>query len=243
MKSLIIGNGEVGSSLYQVIKDYHETYIRDIENLEIDGIEVLHLCFPYSDKFVEIANGYIDKYKPKLTINHSSVAIGTTEQLKGDVCYSPIRGKHPNLTEGIRVFDKFIAGDWEPAQIARKYFNEVGIVLVVICERRAMRDLEFCKLMSNIRYGYEICFMQESERIANKFGVDMTNFKFWESSYNTGYELLGEEKLKRPILYGGYIGGHCVMQNVDILGSQYKSEMFDWIKLSNRKKEIENDSV
>lgn len=238
MKSLIIGKGQVGKSLHEVIWAYHETHIKDKEELELDGVEVLHLCFPYSENFIQIANEYIDKYKPLVTINHSSVSIGTTEQLKGDICYSPIRGRHPNLVKGIKFFEKFVAvNNKNILDIVIKYFLDCGIVKV--SSFPTIRELEFCKLMSNIRYGYEICFMQEAERIAKKFNIELNRFKIWELSYNDGYKILNESNMIRPILYSGVIGGHCIMQNLDILSKQYISEMFNWMKFSNTKKIVE----
>ena len=235
MKSLIIGNGQVGSSLYKVVSPHHETLVKDVDDLEADGIEILHLCFPFSEEFVEIANKYIEKYKPKVTVNHASVELGTTEKLKGLVCYSPIRGKHPNLDKGIKVFDKFIAGPKEATDIIDKYFRDANVKTIVYDEGY-IKTLEFCKLMSNIRYGYEICFMQEAERIAGKYKINLDTFKMFEESYNEGYKELGEDYMVRPILFGGIIGGHCVIQNMDILSKQCPSEMFDWMYFSHNKR-------
>lgn len=239
MKSLIIGKGQVGSGLCAVIEQYHETYIKDIEDLELEGVEVLHLCFPYSGKFIETANDYINKFKPKLTINHSSVPVGTTEKLVGICFYSPIRGKHPHLAEGIKTFEKFIAGPGSMISIAIKYFQECEIKVVAYSDPAMMRTLEFCKLMSNIRYGYEICFMQEAERIAKQLGADIEIFNDFERSYNLGYKELYEPNMRRPILYGGSIGGHCVMQNAEIISSQYRSQMIDWMFFSDAQKKLD----
>lgn len=239
MKSLIIGKGQVGTGLFDVISPFHETYIKDVEELEIEGIEVLHLCYPYSDKFIDTANDYIKKYSPKLVINHASVAIGTTEKIDADgslICYSPIRGKHPNLAGDIRIFDKFIAGEYEAVSLAKEYFKPCGMGIVMFSNKKDMRTLEFCKLVSNIRYGYEICFMQEMERIADEFGIDIGTFNLFEQSYNNGYKVLGQYNMIRPVLYGGVIGGHCVMQCTKILKDQHYSELFDWMEFSNIKK-------
>jgi hypothetical protein len=249
MKSLIIGKGQVGSGLYEVIKDYHETYIKDVEDLELEGVEILHLCFPNSDKFIELANAYIAKYQPKLTINHASVPVGTTENLSGLKCYSPVRGKHPRLAGDIKIFEKFIAGDYEACQMASDYFKKCGLSVVLYDEKEKIRTLEFCKLMSNIRYGYEICFMQEAERIAKELKVDIETFSAFEESYNKGYRLLGQHNMIRPILFGGSIGGHCVLQNAEIIRGQYPSQMIDWMFFSDAvkkldiKKETNNDPV
>jgi UDP-N-acetyl-D-mannosaminuronate dehydrogenase len=236
MKSLIVGKGQVGTSLFEVISPFHGTLIKDVEDLEVEDVEVLHLCFPYTDKFIEAANVYIAKYRPKLTINHASVPVGTTEKLSGNCVYSPIRGKHPNMANDIKVFTKFVAGDKEAADLAREYFVSCNLETVWV---QNIRSLEFCKLMSNVRYGYEICFMQEAERIANKLGADINMFLFFEADYNSGYDKLNQGNMKRPLLYGGLIGGHCVMQNADIINEQAPSEMINWMRFSNIKKSIE----
>jgi len=241
MKSLIIGNGQVGKGLYGAIKDFHETYVKDIEDLDIKDIEVLHLCFPYSDKFIEDANIYIDKYSPKLTINHASVAVGTSDALNGEVCYSPVRGKHPDLKKGIQTFDKFISGNSKKAvDMAVEYFKACNMNVIDL-EGNKMKDLELCKLLSNIRYGYEICFFQESERIHKKFKADPGIFKMFEQSYNDGYKKMNEGYMVRPILHGGHIGGHCVMQCSGILQEQESSELLDWMFFSNMKKLVEDE--
>lgn len=243
MKGLIIGKGQVGTSLYDVLKDVHETHIKDIEELELPNVEILHLCFPYSDQFVETANSYIEKYKPEIVINHASVAIGTTRQLKHKhVFYSPVRGKHPNLADGIRQFVKFVAGDVEYLPKVVEYFNKAN-VLIHAYDEKQVNALEFCKLMSNIRYGYEICFMQEAERMAKYFNIDIDKFKTFEMTYNLGYDKTGEAHLKRPQLTGGIIGGHCIMQNLDIITKQYTSEMADWMYFSNNKRKVELEKV
>lgn len=250
MKSLVIGNGQVGKGLYDVISKYHETYIKDVEDVDIEGIEVLHICYPYHDKFIWTTNDYIKKYKPSLVINHASVAIGTTEKIglehnigfKVDVVYSPIRGKHPNLSGDIATFDKFIAGETEASLKADKYFAECGMRTVVFPTVSDMRNLEFSKLMTNIRYGYEICFMQELDRIADAFGVDSKVFSEFEKSYNAGYKTLNQEYMTRPILYGGLIGGHCVMQCAKIVSDEHPSEMFDWMFFSQGKKQMETEN-
>ena len=64
MKTLIIGKGEIGTSLQRVLSPFYETYIKDIEPLEVEGIEVLHICFPYSKKFIKQVEEYKKQYKP-----------------------------------------------------------------------------------------------------------------------------------------------------------------------------------
>ena len=91
MKTLVIGKGQVGSALFDVLRGTHDVYIKDIEPLELDGVEVLHICYPDHDGFYQTTKDYIAKYKPKLTIINSSIRVGTTEQFATGVVYSPVR--------------------------------------------------------------------------------------------------------------------------------------------------------
>ena len=66
----------------------------------LDSIEqpdVLHVCYPFQiEDFVGVTAGYIDRFKPKVTVINSTVAVGTTRQISErtgtDVVNSPVRG-------------------------------------------------------------------------------------------------------------------------------------------------------
>src|SRR3990167_3215062 len=79
--TLIIGAGEVGSSLRRVLEPYYNVEVVDKEPIDIaEHPEIMHICFGYSDNFVEEVRGYQEKYKPQYTVIHSSVPIGTSRK-------------------------------------------------------------------------------------------------------------------------------------------------------------------
>src|SRR5216684_3573751 len=130
MKTLVIGNGEVGKSLFEVLHSAHETYMRDTEHFDLPGVEVLNICFPCREKnvFIETVKKYIEQYKPKLTIIHSTVPVGITRLIGKKVVHSPIHGKHPNLQGGILTFVKFVGGhDVASVYLAQRFLNAAGI--------------------------------------------------------------------------------------------------------------------
>jgi len=213
MRNLIIGGGEVGKAVYNIIKKAEpDTFIKDIEPLSIDNIFILHICIPYSDNFVSIVNKYIEQYQPEYTIIHSTVKIGTS-----DLCnayYSPIRGVHPNLEDGIRTFVKYLAPINEELRV---YL--VGLGLNARCVEKR-KTLEFSKLMSTTRYGMEIAFEKMMKEECDKLEIDYDiAYRDWTETYNYGYKKLGMENVVRPILnhVDGPIGGHCVQSNAAIL--------------------------
>jgi hypothetical protein len=252
MKSLIIGAGEVGKALKEIIQKTHEVIIRDIEPIDIGlgNIEVLHICYPESEQFIEITQKYIQEYKPKITIIHSSIPIGTSDKFGSDVVYSPIRGRHNriNSINGRRMYGlefdipryvKFIFGSKSARMMAKEYFEKCGIECDEYdCNRKS--DGEFLKLISNIHMGLEIAWRQEVGRILNHYHISSYLYDRWESTYNDGYKKCGDEHLIRPTMKPDPIGGHCIIPCTEILSKQFPSKIFDFILESNEKSKKEH---
>lgn len=121
MKIGIIGYGEIGQSLHKVYEGY-DVYIKDTNlniNQDLTQCDILNICIPYMENFIDIVNNYISQINPKLCVIHSTVAPGTTKKIKGRVCHSPIRGLHPNLDIGIKTFLKYIGS--EDLDVATEY--------------------------------------------------------------------------------------------------------------------------
>lgn len=218
MKTLIIGKGEVGTSLYHVLRSDHETYIKDVEDLELDGIEILNICFPPFEGFIEAVKKYQIQYKPRLTIIHSTVPVGTSSKL-GSV-HSPIHGKHPNLAQGIKTFVKYIgANNPEDAELAEKFLNQAGIKTKIV---KNPETSELSKIMCTTQYGLNIRAMQIIHDDCERLGADFKDVYGWNKYYNEGYDLLEMPQFHRPVLnyVEGPIGGHCVLPNCELLESK-----------------------
>ena len=205
-------------SLYHVLRSDHETYIKDKEDLELEGVEVLNICFPYFDGFIKAVVDYQYKYKPSLTIIHSTVPVGTSSKL-GSV-HSPIHGKHPNLAEGIKTFTKYVgANSPADAELAEQFLNQAGIRTKVV---KNPETSELSKIYCTTQYGINIVIMKEIKEMCDKTGADFSQaYKEWNQAYNKGYEDLGMSQFKRYSLEynSGPIGGHCVVNNAKILGT------------------------
>jgi UDP-N-acetyl-D-mannosaminuronate dehydrogenase len=220
MRSLTIGAGEIGKSLHAVLSEKHESYIRDIEDLKVENIDVLNICYPPFKGFVAQTKRYIAQYKPRLTIIHSTVAPGTTKKCGAMVVHSPVHGKHPNLQGGIKTFVKYIGGeDVYAVYLADKFLREAGIKTQVVSSSKTS---ELSKILCTTYYGWNILFMKEVAEICRKEGVPFHEvYTEWNFLYNTGYSELGMKQFSRPILdpVPGKIGGHCVVNNCDLLDS------------------------
>ena len=229
-KTLIIGAGEVGKSLYDVLKTKHEAYIRDTEDFKIDGIEVLNICYPPIKNFVEQTEKYINQYKPKLTIIHSTVPVGTTRKLGKNCVHSPIHGKHPNLSEGILTFTKYIGGvNASSVFAAIDFLGKAGIETMPVSSPETS---ELSKIFCTTYYGWNIVFAKELEKICEKYNVPFHEVYGWNNHYNTGYDKLGMGQFKRPVLVPikGEIGGHCVINNCKLIDSSLTNLILDFNK-------------
>ncbi len=216
MKTLIIGRGEVGNSLAEVLSPHYETHIRDVDPLPLEGIEVLNICIPYSKNFVKIVKGYIKEYKPKLTIIHSTVPPGTTRKLKA--VHSPIHGRHPNLADGIRTFIKYVGGVSLPDTLkARTYLQNAGINAMIVPDPETS---ELSKIYCTTQYGWDIMIMREIHEACKHYGADFEfAYRLWNQFYSEGYAKLGFPQFKRYSLeyMPGKVGGHCVINNAKVL--------------------------
>ncbi|MBS3096749.1 hypothetical protein J4480_04885 [Candidatus Woesearchaeota archaeon] len=238
---LVIGLGEVGNALCQVIEDSgnYKLFKKDIEDIRIrEEIDIMHVCIPYMDDFVKVAANYIKEYNPKLVVINSTVRPGTTKSIydktKKNMVHSPVRGKHPKIKEGLLLFVKFIGPiDKKSGEDAKEHFESLGMKTEVM---KSPMETELGKLFGTTYYGLCIAYHQEMERICKKFNADfkqaVTRFN---ETYNNGCKI-ANPNVVRPVLYPGFIGGHCVMPNIGLLKKDAKSDFLDSIEKSNELK-------
>ncbi len=217
MDTLIIGNGEIGKALFNILSKAYKSRIIDREPEDSPLVEIMHICFPYSDKFRSEVKRYQNIYNPKITVIHSTVPVGTSKSLK--TCHSPVMGIHPYLEESLRTFVKFVGG--RDADEVAGYFKQAGLK-VQIC--RKSETTELAKLMDTLYYGVSIEFAKEAESLCIEYKVPFAEaYTLWNRAYNEGYEGLGRKEVIRPILQPiqRKIGGHCVIPNLDMIKSKF----------------------
>ena len=149
MRTLIIGRGEIGKSLEKVLKGaLYTVFSRDKENIpDVKNVEIMHICFPYSDTFIETVKDYQEEYQPKYTVIHSTVPVGTSR--KCNAIHSPVVGIHPHLADSIKTFTKYLSG--EGASEVADYFRRAGIKVYLFNnqeETELMKRLEDIVLLS-----------------------------------------------------------------------------------------------
>jgi len=229
---IVIGLGEVGKALREIVKSKHQTFGVDI-NLpaSVSQCDVMHICFPFqSDKFVGQVVEYIDGYRPALTVINSTVAPGTTRSIAVEsgtaVVYSPVRGKHARMQEEMLHYTKFVGAlDQHSGERAVEHFDGLGMKTKLLGSPEAT---EIAKLTETSYFGLMIAWAQEVERYCTKLGV----------SYDEVVSFYEEIKFFPPVKYfPGKIGGHCVMPNIDILLQKFPSGLLQAIVQSNTLKQ------
>ena len=251
LKVGILGNGEIGSSLHKVYKlaKYDNVVIRDPYqgiNNSLSDCDIVNVAIPYFgyDKFVG-ALKELNLKKGCLIIIQSTIGLFTTDKIQKDIpdcicIQSPVRGVHPNLTEGMLIFDKYMG-------ISEKYYDNQKIVgkiknhLLRINMKPVVvpaKESEMAKMVSTTLYGVNIAAINDVAEMCEKYNLDFNNvFTRWQTGYNTGYTKLGKKNVCRPVLYPipknedgkKLIGGHCVVPNCVILKSMGEHSLADFV--------------
>jgi len=258
-KVLVVGLGEVGRPLFELLKESgkFEVYGYDLDEKKMQAVgqtsvlpskvDVMHVCIPCVDKekFVSDVAGYVERFKPKLVIVNSTVAPGTTKELYrrvNGVClvaHSPVRGVHKSLEHmkwELRRWTKYVGGvNKESAQRAKRHFEKVGLRTKVL---KGCLETELAKLFETTYRAWMIACFQEMHRISRHFGADFDDVvDFIEDTHRV--------RLDRPVMFPSVIGGHCVIPNTELLLKVYDSEFLRLILESNekRKREVKDEDV
>jgi UDP-N-acetyl-D-mannosaminuronate dehydrogenase len=215
----------------ELIREHYETYSLDIQPDEsIPQCDIVHICIPYQDdNFIDQTVGYIEKFRPSLTIINSTVAPGTTRRIAAttnrSVVNSPVRGKHARMKQELLEYTKFIGAlDQSSGNRAAEHFARIGLRTRVLA---TPETTELAKLTETTYFGLMIAWAQEVERYCSDLGTDYAEvISFYE-----------EIRFFPPVkFFPGVIGGHCVMPNIRILREQFESSLLEAVERSNELK-------
>jgi UDP-N-acetyl-D-mannosaminuronate dehydrogenase len=235
---VVIGLGEVGKPLFELLSKRHTTIGVDITPpLErIEHVDVMHICYPFAIRdFVGETARYVELFRPALTIINSTVAIGTTRAISkrtgAALVHSPVRGKHVRMFDDLCRYTKFLgAMDAGSSQRAAEHFASVGLKTKVLPSPEAT---ELAKLTETTYFGLMIAWAQEVERYCDKAG----------QGYDEVVSFYEEIAFFPSVKYfPGIIGGHCVLPNIEILSDFSESTVLKAVQSSNQQK-IEREST
>jgi len=235
LKSAVIGLGETGRPLFEILQEAYPDIIgwdcdankmKGIKHTVLDKgrkLDIINICIPYSDTFLDVVNERVLATGASLVIIHSTVPIGTTSKIRNAV-HSPILGRHGRMKEDLKWFPKWIGG--EKADEALNYLVKAGFYCAAPTEEKS-ETTEALKLMCLAKYGMSIAFAQYQQEICKKYNFPYEKVKIWDELYNANIK----GNIKRPILDppNGKIGGHCVIQNTKILNEQHPNKILEEI--------------
>ncbi len=132
---IVVGLGEVGKPLLQLLSKHYKTIGVDIvpPDRPVGKVDVLHVCYPFEIKdFIGETARYIELFKPRLTVINSTVAVGTTravaQRTGAALAHSPVRGKHVRMLEELQSYVKFIGPtDADSGKFAAEHFEGAGL--------------------------------------------------------------------------------------------------------------------
>lgn len=234
LTTLVVGLGEIGQPLLDILSETYSAIGRDVDPIELDDqVDVMHVCYPYEvGDFVQVTGDYIAEYRPSLTIIHSTVVPGTTAQIHRQtgtpIAYSPVRGKHTRMREQLRSYTKHVAGvDPAATNKAASHLEEAGLPVE---SQNSPEALELAKLVETTYFGVLLAWSQEVERYCRELDVE----------YDEVMALSAEVPYLPPVIFQpGYIGGHCVIPNTYLLEQVKSSDFLDLIRASNETKRQE----
>ncbi len=209
IRQLVIGCGEVGTAVAGLL---------DADKCDVnvsaprEQYDVIHVCFPYSTEFCQHVANYQAKFRPSLTVIHSTVPLGTSRAC--GAVHSPVRGKHPNLQESLKIFVKFFGG--ARANEAAALFSQCSCACVPDQE-----TTEALKLWDTTIYGVNIALEKTIHEWCKKNNVDFqTVYTYANETYNAGYLAMGNPEFCKYVLkhVPGPVSGHCVKPNGLLLG-------------------------
>ena len=237
MTDIILGMGEVGETLFDLLVDRKFDCIgidlddskckNYTENEIIENPQYLHVCLPGElEKFTDIVIEWINKIKNiQVVVIHSTVKPGTTKTIQEKssipILFSPVRGVHRRFLDDIKKYTKFISFDG--TEINSKIKKDLENRFEKVDWMSTTKTAELAKiLVDTTYYGWLINYAQITKMICEKENVDFD--EMWKFADEI-HENLGN----RPKMFPGIIGGHCVIPNLNLV----KYENLDMIKTVN----------
>ena len=230
-KDIVVGLGEIGTPILKLLSkstiavgfDKDPSLMDQKKFLKFKDYptELLHVCIPYSNKFSKNVMSLIKKFNPQCVVVHSTISPYTTHEIQKKtsipVMYSATRGVHKRMLSDMKKYTKFFAvyPNSTKSTWAKKIFSQrmkkSGI------KTKSMSNphtLELAKIVCDTSYyGWLINYAQISNLIAKKH---LVNYDEMWTFADEIHKYLGN----RPKMYPGYIGGHCVIPNLELINNE-----------------------
>ena len=230
-KDIVVGLGEIGNPILKILSKKNIVVGFDLNRDLMDKIKFekyknletsfLHIAIPVTDKLITNILKLYKKFLPECIIIHSTIKPGTTEKLQKKipipVIYSATRGVHNRMIYDLKRYTKFFVISTNAPRSRWALSRYVKVMKDCGIKTKKMSNpetLELAKIICDTSYlGWLVNYAQLSNMIAIQYGIDYD--EMWSFSDEI-HRNLGN----RPKMYPGYIGGHCVIPNLDLINNQ-----------------------
>ena len=221
-KHIVIGLGEVGWALYNIILAVgYDINKPNYKSTPLGQFDFMHICIPYGPNFITAVRNYQRQFEAKYVVIHSTVPIGTCD--KYGWTHSPVRGKHPDLAKSLLTFKKYVGG--VNAVAVAKELEKAGFNTQVVTKAA---NTEAGKLYDLFQYAASIMVEKHIFNMCEKLHLDFDRvYRNFNKTYNEGYHAMGMDEVIRPVLEHkpGPIGGHCVIPMLKLLDDNNAREI------------------
>jgi len=227
-KDIVVGLGEIGRPILKLLSkskivvgfDANEKLMdfRKYKKYEHLETSFVHICIPFTNKFISHVKSLYSKFSPKCIVIHSTISPYTTKKIQSElpipIIYSATRGVHKRMISDMKKYTKFYA--LEKNSPKKKWASETYASLLKKCGIKSKKmsepiTLELAKIVVDTSYyGWLINYAQLSNMIAKEHKVDYN--EMW-SFADEIHRFLGN----RPKMFPGFIGGHCIIPNLDLI--------------------------
>jgi len=230
-KYVVAGIGEIGKPILKLLAkdnivvgfDLNPDLMdkRKFERYQKLKTSFLHIAIPVTGKFTNNVLNLCKKFQPECIVIHSTIKPGTTEKLQEKlsipVIYSATRGIHKRMAYDLKRYTKFFVisanaprGKWASS----KYVQSMKRCGIKTKKMSKPETLELAKIICDTSYlGWLVNYAQLSNIIAIEHEVDYD--EMWSFSDEI-QEFLGN----RPKMYPSFIGGHCVIPNLNLINNE-----------------------
>ena len=227
-KHVIAGLGEIGGPILKLLSPHVTVTGFDIDSslmnkqafqkLKDTPTLFLHICIPFTKKFIPNVISLSKQFNPEIIVIHGTISPQTTKTLQQKlsipIIYSATRGVHKRMLEDIKLMAKFFAIEKNAPRAKWAIMQYKSLLKRCKIKSKQMSTpvtLELAKIICDTSYyGWLISYAQISNAIAIKHNVDYD--EMW-SYADEIHKILGN----RPKMYPGYIGGHCVIPNLELI--------------------------
>ena len=230
-KDVVVGLGEIGKPILKLFSktetivgydlDKNLMNINKFKQLQNYSTSFLHIAIPVNSKFQSNIIKVYKEFNPECIVIHSTIGPGTTEKLQKKldvpIIYSATRGVHKRMLKDLKRYTKFFSisknaprKKWAVSNFRSK-FQKAGVKTKKMSKPET---LELAKIICDTSYlGWLVNYAQISNVIAKEHDVNYD--EMWEFSDEI-HKILGN----RPKMFPGFIGGHCVIPNLELIHDQ-----------------------